>query len=256
MTMFCNLAFAVLAACAGTMPAAGLSSNPDLAPQWEVADSWQVFVEAYTVDWSVNEPTPERESKKNIPVTFARYSMTIRIAGTALIESNRCWRIDFLPGEDAPDIIKTYKFHIWVSQKDSRLVRIDQNGTGIDHPGLLTFDSQAIIEQMVPGFPIQIISPFNESLTVVDKHRATRRLHLKRESTGGYQVLEVKYDMEYRRGNIKNPITVRQTWAPGAKWWSTYECYTHGHIYTRAWLESASPPPITPFTPPVEPKEK
>ena len=215
--------------------------------QWMTGDSWKVIVEAYAgiPELAIADPT----KRPRVPHVFAKYSMLIRVVGSIPYSNSVCWVVDFLPDGSAPEAIKEQRYRVLVSQ-DGFMRKVELRSAATDPVAFETFGGMMFLRHMLPGFPIQMLPPHPNNGTVLERSGRRRHLIFGNTSKGQERLVEGRLETVGRDGGTRSDCVVKQTWAPGAKWWTTYVSYVHGELHTRAWRENAEPPSIATLQPP------
>ena len=239
---------------ASPMNAADLPTPPERASMvWKPGDSWTVTIEAYSIGWALAFSDPEAQKRSQLPRLAARFSMDIRVLGASSTSNAALWQLEFVPGKDAPVAFQKQRCRVWFGSEDKRIHRVlHVSGDNSWDVSLEVFDGLAVIEHPVAGFPLQYLPTFSKITTDLTKEGG-KHLQLDKMVVGTQQSLEARCGVDSQDGSFRSEVIVRQVSSPEANWWKTNETYVHGHLLTRAWLQSAAIPETKP---PVEPKGK
>ena len=209
---------------------------------WKVGDSWKVVVESYAAIPELGSKSGNQQKRQ--AEVFATYPMVIRVAGSIPFSNSVCWVLDFVPGIEAPASVQEQQYRVFVGP-DGGMRKVERRSKGAAPVSIESFGDLVFVRHMTPGFPIQCI-PTTANTAALQQRGQSRSLVLSTALGSQERVIEGSLEKSRRDGTSEKDFVVRQSWRPGAKWWTTYLSYAHGEIHTRAWLESATPPEITP----------
>jgi hypothetical protein len=225
--------FLAALACLGPV-AAGPERPPGLSPfppaAWKVGDSWAILID------------PPGEGADSGTATPAPVAMHVLVSGKVELRGEPHWKLDFLtPGRAGkpagPD------FRLFVRQEDGAPTLLVRGPTA-DERAVRVVGEVPLIWDPPAGVPLDLFfTPLTYRQTVFPDKAST--LTVERSLTDDHVLV---LEATYRPAGDAAPLVVRQTWAPGEKWWREFVRYRGGRKELSARIDprSLTPAPARP----------
>jgi hypothetical protein len=242
-------------------------------PQWATPGSqWHVTVKQYSRAWGKGYSNPKTAERAQIPRVEHEFDMTIRLLGVEKSDNRKLARLEFIPGNDAPEnSIRSSRYTLTIDMHTLRVVEAECTEGQRVKTGKLTpwtirteADVHNVLFARVYAFPVDwVIEGDDMDRAGVDCFVARRppevggKGHWERIRPADLdEETPYTYRTEFRRtvtriedgqgikvvvfsrGSFEDTPTyeIEQVWDPQLGWWRSFKRTRQGHIDLEATL--------------------
>lgn len=156
-------------------------------PEWKVGDKWKLEVSLYN---HLNYVIARSDGTSPPPSIRARYNIYVMIIDKVKHDGSDCWKLEFVPGEEAPPKIRQMKYQLLVSQdsgvlKEMKAIRRDKEKKSAKKLRLKRIQGLNLRMEEEKGFP----------LTVIPWGQKPRKLTAEEKSKNRYWTVSVEKEI-------------------------------------------------------------